>query len=151
MRGDAPGPAQVRLAGGTTSELVDDDEAPWALVVGEPFTDVRARFGLGQRGTRVERDDRGAPRPPALVRDADDHGVAYRGVGEQNLLDLLGEDLLAAGVDDPAAAAVEDHGATGLEARHVAGHHPAPSAELPQGPGGGLGGPLVADVSSPRA
>ena len=69
--------------------------------------------------------DRGHPLAPALVGHADDDGVEHRGVGLQRGLDLLGVDLLAAGVDRHRAAAEHGDRAVGLDRGHVAGHRPA--------------------------
>ena len=67
-------------------------------------------------------DDGGDPLAPALVGHADDDGVEHGRVGLEGGLDLLGEDLLAAGVDALRARGPSRRdGAVGLEDRHVAG------------------------------
>src|SRR5439155_826357 len=59
------------------------------------------------------------------VRHAHDGGVAHGGVLLEGLLDLFGEDLLAAGVDAARAPAEEHDRAVCLDGPHVAGHDPA--------------------------
>ena len=49
----------------------------------------------------------------SLVVDADDEAVEHAGDALDGLLDLLGEDLLAAGVDHLAAPAEQDQRAVG--------------------------------------
>ena len=64
----------------------------------------------------AELHDRGDPLAPALVGHADDDRVEHGGVGLERLLDLLGVDLLAAGVDADRAAAEQRDRAVGLDA-----------------------------------
>ena len=70
-------------------------------------------------------DDGGDGLPEALVVDADDEAVDDAGDALDGLLDLLGEDLLAAGVDDLVAAAEQDQRAVGGDLGHVAGERVA--------------------------
>ena len=56
----------------------------------------------------------------------DDQAVVDRRVGLEDALDLLGEDLLAAGVDAHRAPAQQLDGAVGVDGGHVAGDQPAP-------------------------
>ena len=70
-------------------------------------------------------DHGGDPLAPAVVGHADDDGVEDGGVGLERGLDLLGEDLLAAGVDALRAAAEQGDRAVGLEDGHVAGQRVA--------------------------
>ena len=65
------------------------------------------------------------PLAPPLVGDADHDGVEHAGMGLERRLDLLGEDLLAAGVDAHRTAAEQDDRAVRLDRGHVAGQHPA--------------------------
>ena len=72
--------------------------------------EVVVRPGRSAPGGREDGDDLLAP---ALAGPADDHGVGHRRVRGEGLLDLLGEHLLAAGVDRDRVAAQQVERAVG--------------------------------------
>ena len=86
--------------------------------------------GLVDRRAGLGLDDGGDGLAELLVGHADHHGVAHRGVLLEHLLDLLGEDLLAAGVDAHRAAAEQGDRAVGLDRRVVAGDRVALAVDL---------------------
>src|SRR5215469_5107858 len=138
------GPAQVRFPGRATPDIVDEHDGARLLVVREPGRDV-PREPLGRHlAVAGRRHDGRHSLPEALVRQPHDESVANPRVLEEDLLDLFGEDLLAAGVDDPAVAAAEGDRAIGLYRGEVAGDYPALAADGPEGLLG-LGG--VAEVA----
>ena len=69
-----------------------------------------------------------------LVVDADDEAVGHAVDALGGLLDLLGEDLLAAGVDDLVAAAEQDQRAVGGDLGEVAGERVAHAVDDPERP-----------------
>src|ERR687894_747962 len=99
--------------------------------------------GDGLAGGRL--DHRADDLAELLVRHGHGHGVAHAGIRLEHLLDLFGEDLLAAGVDDHRAAAEQGEAAVGLDHGVVAGARVAPSLELDEGRGGLVGVLVVAD------
>ena len=76
-------------------------------------------------------DEGGDLLAPALVVGADDGGVEDVVVAQQDGLDLLGVDLLAAGVDADRAAAEHGDRAVVLAAGEVAGDRPALAVDRP--------------------
>src|SRR5205807_8886590 len=106
--GDARRPSVVRLAAGRAHHAVDEVELARHLVAGDPRPAVCGDV-LDGRPAPLSRLDHGDDSlPPALVGDADDHGVVHVGVRLHCGLDLLGEDLLAARVDAGRAASQDD-------------------------------------------
>ena len=75
-------------------------------------------------------DERGHPLAEPLVGHADDERVEDVRVGLERALDLLGEHLLAAGVDARVAAAEQRDRAVLLEPGEVAGHDVAHAVDL---------------------
>ena len=71
--------------------------------------------------------------PQRSRRPARAHHVVHVGVVGDGLLDLLGEDLLAAGVDGDRVAAVQLDDAVGGEAGPVAGHGVAGAVDHREG------------------
>src|SRR5205823_6295026 len=80
-----------------------------------------------------------------FVGNADDDGVADRRVLLEDLLDLLGEHLLAARVDAHRAAPEHAYGAVGLHRGEVAGDRVAGAVDLAERTGRLLGILVVAD------
>ncbi len=68
--------------------------------------------------------------PPAFIGETNDVGIVYCGVQLQRLLDLLGVDLLAAGVDADRASAQERDGAVGRHRGVVTGNRPGSPCHL---------------------
>ena len=90
-------------------------------------TQLVERGRLGRVGRRHHGGDGVAP---ALVGDADHQHVGDLGVVDDLGLDLLGEHLLAAGVDALRPAPQELDGAVGLHRGHVAGEAVALAVDL---------------------
>src|SRR5690606_6235638 len=95
-----------------------------------------------------ELDERDDLLPPPLARSPHHDHVVHRGVAGDGRLHLLGEDLLATGVDRDRVAAEQ----LDLAARQVAGpvarHRVAHAVDHREGPGG-LGGVLVVAERDP--
>src|SRR4051812_24971607 len=85
------------------------------------------------------------PLAPPLIRYADNQGVVDRRMRLDRLLDLLGVDLLPAGVDALRAAAQHLHGAVALEHRLVTGQRPSLAVDLDE-----RGGALLRVVVIPE-
>jgi hypothetical protein len=103
-------------------------------------------------GTGAELDQRGHPLAEAVVGHAEDQRVEHVGVRLQRALDLLGEDLLAAGVHARVAAAEKGDRAVLLDPRPITGHRVALAVHLGEHLGG-LDRVLVVaegNVSTPR-
>ena len=81
-----------------------------------------SRVGVGAGGGLHDGGDRA---PPPLVGHADHEHVGHRRVAVEHALDLLGVDLLAAGVDRRRPAAEQLHGAVLGDGGEVAGDQPA--------------------------
>src|SRR5215472_3819610 len=115
-------PPVVGLPGRPTADGLDEPDAARRLVAGDLATDV----GLDRRqvgGPPLPQLHQGRhPLPEPFVGDADDQRVEHVGMGLQRALHLLGEDLLAPGVDARVAAAEQRYRAVGLDPRQVAGH-----------------------------
>ena len=73
----------------------------------------------------VARRRRSQPLAEVGVLDADHRGVCDRGVGEEQLLDLAREHVLAAGDDHLVVAAVDEEPPGGIEVADVAGREQA--------------------------
>ena len=80
--------------------------------------------------TLARRHDRRHPLAEAVVRQADHQRVEHVGVSLQGRLDLLGEDLLAPGVDAHRSAAEQGDGPVGFDGRHVAEERPALAVDV---------------------
>ena len=103
--GELGGPAVVGLAGRGADDLVDEHDLLGQLVAG----DVAFRFGDQRRPTDAvavaDADDRDDLLAPTFAGSPGDDAVVHRLVGLDRRLDLLGEDLLATGVDRDASRA----------------------------------------------
>ena len=113
----------VDLAVGGPPDRVDRDHAAWA-----PCSAARRSFTWAMSSAVVDRRRRrrgsttAVMASPNLSSGTPTHdGVAHRRVGLEHLLDLLGEHLLAAGVDAHRAAAEQGERAVGLDRGVVAG------------------------------
>ena len=113
------GPAVVGLARGRAGHAVGEHPRPGDLVAGEVARGRArpARRSDGRRHAGAHGDDRAHPLAEALVGHADDEGVEDRRMALEHALDLLGEDLLAAGVDAGRAPAQHPDRAVGLDHR----------------------------------
>ena len=105
----------------------------------------RAELGLGGPLALAQLHEGRHLLAPALVRRAHDHGVVDRGVVLERLLDLLGEDLLAAGVDGDRVAAEQAQLAVRVDAGAVARHRVAHAVHHREGLRGLLGVLVVAE------
>src|SRR5437762_6516983 len=93
-------PEVVGLPARAPADLRGDDDRLRHLVVGEVRRAVRTELLEAQRRRPgCQRDDRRHLLSPAGARRADDERVAHRRAALDDALHLLGEDLLAAGVD----------------------------------------------------
>lgn len=101
------------------------------LVGGQALrAEVGRQFGQGQRGSARGLFDHRADAFAALgVREADDRDVGDRGELVEQVLDLLGRDVLALADDDVLAAAGQDQVAVGGEMAEVAGDQVAVGVE----------------------
>ena len=129
-RGGPGRPAVVDLACDGAFDLGDDQHPLGNLVGGEPVPAVRTQVRLGRCSTRRGGDQRDHQLAPELVRDADHRGVGQVGMLPQDLLDLLREDLLPAGVDALRAAADQAQRPVGRKLGEVPGQRvsaPPPS------------------------
>src|SRR5690606_3060447 len=111
--GDLCGPPVIRLTGRGTLHLLDEGINPGDLVAGQVLAAVSVELLLRRRPP-VGLDDGGDATAPALVGDAGDDRVIDVRVSFEDGLDLLGVDLLPAGVDDLRTPAVHGDGAVGL-------------------------------------
>ena len=141
--GDLAGPRVVGLAAGGADDLGHEVQLLGHLVAGDVAAAVAVELVEGRGGAVARLHDRGDPLAPALVGHADDDGVEHGRVRLERGLDLLGEDLLAAGVDALRAAAEQRDRAVGLVDRHVAGQRVAHAARAGDEGGGRLLGVLV--------
>src|SRR5436190_5781619 len=107
--------ALEHLAGGVAGQLVDEDDVAGCLVAGEVLRDVRLDLVDGELRTVVEYDERPQPLSEPVVGHADRRGLADGVVGVEQLLDLAGEDVLAAGHDHVVVAAVDEQASRGVE------------------------------------
>ena len=82
----------------------------------------------------AEAHDRDHLVSPALARPAGHDAVVHRRVGLDRALDLLGEDLLAAGVDRHRVAAVQFDHPVGAQAGPIAGDRVAHTVDDRVGP-----------------
>ena len=113
----------VDLAVRGAADRVDRQHALGRLVRGELPLHVRDdRRARRARAPGCQLDDRGDGLAELLVGHADRDGVDDGLVGLEDLLDLLGVHLLAAGVDAHRAAPEEGERAVGLDRGVVAGH-----------------------------
>src|SRR3954447_13048852 len=87
------------LARRVARQLVVEDDVARDLEAREVLLDERAHVVLRQRVAVVDDDVRRQALAPAVVVDADDRDLADRLVAVEELLDLLREDVLAAGDD----------------------------------------------------
>ena len=98
----APGPSRSRACRWDRARhLVDEDEVAGHLVAGQLVASesgTSARRGPRSRPGRTGHDG-DHPLAPAVVGHAHHQHVEHGGVALEHALDLLGEDLLAAGVD----------------------------------------------------
>src|SRR5207247_3529959 len=118
-------------SGGAPGQRGHDRDLAGVLEGGEPLpavADERARVGAGAGWEGDEGVDLLAERG---VRHADDRGLRYFRVGEENRLDLLGEDRVAASQDPLALAPDDPHEAVGGHRRQVSGPEPAVEGEDP--------------------
>ena len=143
-------PLVVDLAVGGPADRVDRQHALRGLVGGQLVLHVDDDGALVERGAGHELHHRGDGLAELLVGDADGHRVGDGVVGLQHLLDLLGEHLLAAGVDAHRAAPEQRERAVGLDGGVVAGHRVALALEHDEG-GGRLGLVLVVADRLPAA
>src|SRR5450631_1439472 len=139
------GPRVVGLSVGGALHPVDDHEVAGHFVAGQRAPAVLLSVLERERHARARLDDRDDPLAPALVGYPDDDGVLDGGVVEEHLLDLLGEDLLATGVDGQRRAAVQHDGPVRIDGRVVARQGPAHTVHLDEGRCGLLGILVVAD------
>src|SRR5450759_542355 len=93
------GPCVVSLSVGGALQAVDNHEVARHLVAGQRAPAVLLSVLEREQRARAWLDDRDDPLAPALVGYPDDDGIPDGGVGEEHLLDLLSEDLLATGID----------------------------------------------------
>ena len=112
----------VGLSRRRQGDLVDQEELARAPCI-RPHAPGSARSGreVHVRRHRREADDRRHLLAEALVGDTDHDGVVDAGMGLHRRLDLLGEDLLASGVDRRRAPAVHGDDPVGLDRRQVPG------------------------------
>ncbi|EYT83418.1 hypothetical protein CF54_07490, partial [Streptomyces sp. Tu 6176] len=123
-------------------EGVDELDAVGHLVGGQsPFAHEPPQGGGAQLGAAAQDDVGAAAFAEVVVGDGDDGDVVDRRVAEDDVLDLLGGDLLAAAVDLVLAASFDDEVAAAGEPDEVAG-----AVEAVRGEGARvvLGGPPVA-------
>ncbi len=80
----------------------------------------------GRRSVGARHNERDDPLPPLVVVPSGDRDVGDAAHRTQHLLDGVGPDVLAAGDDEVAAAAVHDEPAVGVELADVAGREPSP-------------------------
>src|SRR6202034_3364952 len=120
---------------GGTDDLVDEEKGFGELVAG----DVGPRFGQevlrSGRGPIGQLDDGHHFGAPAFGGSAGHHHVGHGRVGDDGLLDLLGEDLLAPGVDGDRVPAEELDLAVGQVAGPVAGDRVADAVDEGEGAG----------------
>ena len=126
-------PLVVDLAVRGATDRVDRQDPLRRLVGRQLVLHVRDDGALVESAPGSELDDRGDGLAELLVGDADRHRVDDRVVGLQHLLDLLGEHLLAAGVDAHRAAAEQGERAVRLDHGVVAGHGVPLALELDEG------------------
>src|SRR2546423_11717857 len=111
------------LARRVARQLVDQDDLARDLVAREVVADVllqRVRVGVAA----VRRDhERAQPLPELVVLHADAGRLGDGGMGRERVLDLLGEDVLAAGDAHLDVSALDEQAAGGVEAPDVAGGH----------------------------
>ena len=122
VHGLGPVALVVHLAVGRPPDGGHDPHAPGRLVRGQLLLHVLDQLGLGGElgGVGVQLDHRHDLLAVGRVRDTHHDGVAHRVVRLERLLDLLGEDLLAARVDADRPPAEQVDGAVGVHLREVA-------------------------------
>ena len=111
----------VGLAVRSARHLVDEDDALRRLEPGELRLDVGDHVGLVDRVPSVAATGSDGLAEPFVV-DPDDQAIPHARYALDCLLDLFGEDLLAAGVDHLAASAEQDQRAVGGDLGEVAGN-----------------------------
>src|SRR5215213_3759948 len=94
----------VELAVGGAADGGDLDDPLGRLEAGEVVLDVGDQRGFVDVGCGVRLDEGHDGFAEAVVGNADHCGIGHRRVALEDLLDLFGVDLLAAGVDALAAA-----------------------------------------------
>ena len=92
-------PGELDFAGGCPWPPGKEHDGARHLVSGQAATDRVLNFVVRQRAVAGGHHGRDSL-SRCLVRDTDDDRVGHVGVGQQDLLDLLEMDLLAACVDD---------------------------------------------------
>src|SRR5262245_10277666 len=92
-------PGVVRLAGGMPTDPVTQEHGARSLEPGDRLRRELADTRRGEVRARAELDERDHLLTEPVMRPADDEGVQDVGMAADRLLDLLDEDLLAAGVD----------------------------------------------------
>src|SRR5215469_652943 len=123
-------PAIIGLAGQRPRDLPDEPDRPRHLVAGDLSPQMRFK-GRQVDGLPVTRlHERSDPLPEPVVRYADHHGIEDTAKRLERALNLLGEDLLAAGVDARVAAAKQGDGAVELQPGPVARDRVARAVDL---------------------
>src|SRR5581483_6855282 len=137
---DLTGARVVGFARWLAGDLLDDEQRAGHLVTRDSGAAVVRELVERRWVRRVTRlNDRRDRLAPAVVVDADHEHVVDVRVCLERRLDLLGVDLLAAGVDALRAAAQQRHRAVVLEAGVVAGDRVALAVDLDEGCRGLLG------------
>ena len=122
------GSRACRWAGARTDRPGPSAAAPCSRPGGPARARRARRRRAGRPSTRswsADGDHRHHLLAVALVGHADDQRVEDGGMALEHVLDLLGEDLLAAGVDRRRAPPEHGDGAVVLEPGQIAGHRPA--------------------------
>src|SRR5437763_8059721 len=147
--GPLAGPRVVGFAAGRAMQLVEQVHGPGHLVARHLGAAVGGDVVWSRRGPRPGLDERRDPLAPLLVGHADHHGVEDVGMALQGGLDLFRIHLLAARVDADGAPPQDEHGAVGLDRRHVAREYPTFAVDLLEGPRRLLGVVVIAEGDVP--
>src|SRR5581483_1111291 len=125
----------VDLAVGGPAHGVDRQHPLGRLVGGQPGLDVADQLGLVEGRAWVGLDHGRGRLAPLLVGRADHNRVPHSDMGLEDLLDLLGVHLLAAGVDAHRTPAEDAQGAVGVDGRVVTGDRIALAVDHEEGAG----------------
>ncbi len=106
-------------------QAVDDMHVARPLERREPVEDEVDQLGGADRRSRAQHHRRADILTQPRVRHGEGRDLAYRRVGEQGALDVVGRDLLVAAIDDLLGAADDRQVAVGIDRADIAGGEPA--------------------------
>ena len=136
LEGPIRRPAVVGLAARAALDDRHADDRLRELVARHVVRGRLAQVVVAWVAASAELDDGHDLLAPSLARAADHHHVEHGRVALEGLLDLLGEHLLAAGVDGDRVAAQELQRPVGEHPGPVAGHRVADAVDHREGAGG---------------